>query len=175
MKELKCSAILCSLPTQPRPQVSSSNCSLIWQFCCTIYAIFHIYIEWIIVMIIALQKSSFLFLSFKEVVYREVKLHVDVKRKREFAPRDQVSLLLVVSCSLFLFTQFSSIRVVWTVFICSFSILGNSQLEFDVCRLPFKNRTRVPELTILHYFFFIVKIAPDNNNNNIFYLNTVGF
>ena len=62
-------------------------------------------------MIIALQKSSFLFLSFKEVVYREVKLRVDVKRKREFAPRDQVSPLLVVSCSLFLFTQFSSIRI----------------------------------------------------------------
>ena len=62
-------------------------------------------------MIIALQKSSFLFLSFKEVVYREVKLRVDVKRKREFAPRDQVSPLLVVFSSLFLFTQFSSIRI----------------------------------------------------------------
>ena len=140
MKQLKCSAILCSLPTQPRPQVSSSNCSLIWQFCCTIYAIFHIYIEWIIVMIIALQKSSFLFLSFKEVVYREVKLHVDVKRKREFAPRDQVSLLLVVSCSLFLFTQFSSIRVVWTVLSAHFLFweILNLNLTFAVCRLKIK-------------------------------------
>ena len=168
MKQLKCSAILCSLPTQPRPQVSSSNCSLIWQFCCTIYGIFHIYIEWIIVMIIALQKSSFLFLSFKEVVYREVKLHVDVKRKGEFAPRDQVSLLLVVSCSLFLFTQFSSIRVVWTVFICSFSILGNSQLESDVCRLPFKNKTRVPELTILHYFFSLLRLRQTTTTTTSF-------
>ena len=38
MKRVKCSAILYSLPktTQPRPQVFSVNCSIIWQICCTI-------------------------------------------------------------------------------------------------------------------------------------------
>ena len=133
MKQLKCSSILCSLPTKPRPQVSSSNCSIIWQFSCTLYVIFHIYIEWIIVMIIALQKSSFLFLSFKEVVYREVKLRVDVKRKREFAPRDQVSPLLVVFSSLFLFTQFSSIRIALNRFYLLIFCFG----KFSTWRLPF--------------------------------------
>ena len=33
--------------------------------------------------------------------------------------------------------NFLSIRIFWTVFICSFSILINSQLESDVCRLPY--------------------------------------
>ena len=33
--------------------------------------------------------------------------------------------------------NFLSIRIFWAVFICSFSILRNSQLQSDVCRLPY--------------------------------------
>ena len=62
--------------------------------------------------------------------------------KRKFVPRDQVSSLLVVYCSLFpqkisSFTRFFIHKNCFELFFsCSFSILRNSQLESDVCRLP---------------------------------------
>ena len=62
--------------------------------------------------------------------------------KLEFVPRDQVPLYL--SLLFFISTQkyvvprnFLSIRIFWAVFICSISILRNSQLQSDVCRLPY--------------------------------------
>ena len=47
-------------------------------------------------------------------------------------------LLFIISTrKLVVSRNFLSIRIFWTVFICSFSILINSQLESDVCRLPY--------------------------------------
>ena len=63
--------------------------------------------------------------------------------KREFVPRERFFPLLVAYCNiisthrLVVSRNFLSIRIFWTVFICSFSILINSQLESDVCRLPY--------------------------------------
>ena len=34
--------VLKTKTTQPHPQGFSVNCSIIWEFCCTIYVIFHI-------------------------------------------------------------------------------------------------------------------------------------
>ena len=61
--------------------------------------------------------------------------------KREFVPRDQVFPLIVVHCFLLLHknkwfhASFFHENLFWTVFICLFSILRNSQLESHVCRL----------------------------------------
>ena len=61
--------------------------------------------------------------------------------KREFVPRDQVFPLIDVYCFLLLHknkwfhASFIHENLFWTVFICLFSILRNSQLESDVCRL----------------------------------------
>ena len=60
--------------------------------------------------------------------------------KCEFVPHDQVSVRFVIYCSSFLHKlvvscNFLSIRIFLAVFICSFSILRNSQHESDVCRL----------------------------------------
>ena len=61
-------------------------------------------------------------------------------RLREFVPSDQVFPLIVVNC-LFLqlknssFTPVLYIRIVLDI--CLFSILRNSQLESDVCRLAY--------------------------------------
>ena len=60
--------------------------------------------------------------------------------KRELVPHDQVSVPIVIYCSSFLHKlvvscNFLSIRIFLAVFICSFSILKNSQHESDVCRL----------------------------------------
>ena len=59
-------------------------------------------------------------------------------------PRDQVFfftfLLLLITLtqnSSFMLPVVLFIRIVLDRFICSFSILRNSQLESDVCRLPF--------------------------------------
>ena len=59
--------------------------------------------------------------------------------RREFVLHDQFPPLLVVygiSVSV-VSRNFLSIKIFWAVFICSFSILENSQLESDVCRLPY--------------------------------------
>ena len=62
--------------------------------------------------------------------------------KHEFVPRDQVSPLFVVYCLLILlkinsFAPVLSIRTVLnSFFVCSFSILRNSQFESDVSCLP---------------------------------------
>ena len=69
---------------------------------------------------------------------REVKHHV--YGKREFVPPDPFCcrLLFIISThNLVVSRNFLSIRVVFAVFICSFSILRNSQFESDVCRLPY--------------------------------------
>ena len=58
--------------------------------------------------------------------------------KRKFVPRDHVFPLPVVYCSLHLLIvsrEFYPQELLWTVFICSFSILRISHLESDVCRV----------------------------------------
>ena len=73
--------------------------------------------------------------------------------KCEFVPNDQVSIpftcrllfiisthKLLVSCNLL------SIRIFLVVFICSFSILRNCQLESNVCRLPNLSNDREKKL-----------------------------
>ena len=63
--------------------------------------------------------------------------------KRGFVPRDQVSLHLSFTVLYFYTKICSSTQFLidknfyWAVFICSFSILRNSQLQSDVCRLPY--------------------------------------
>ena len=74
------------------------------------------------------------------------RLHVSMtftsNGKLEFVPRDQVPLYLSFTVLYFYTkicssTNFLSIRIFWAVFICSFSILRNSQLQSDVCRLTY--------------------------------------
>ena len=60
--------------------------------------------------------------------------------KREFVPRGQIFPLIVVNCLLLqpknkFSRRFYTKELFWTVFICLFPILRNSQLESDVCRL----------------------------------------
>ena len=55
---------------------------------------------------------------------------------REFVP--PCRLLFIISArKLVVSLNFLSIWIFWAVFICSFSILRNSQLESDVCHLPY--------------------------------------
>ena len=57
--------------------------------------------------------------------------------RREFVPRDQVFRLLFIASTIKVasFMPVLTIGIVRTVFICLFSIVKNSQLESEVCRL----------------------------------------
>ena len=59
--------------------------------------------------------------------------------KREFVPGDQVPLCLSSTVHYFFISLAKSLstRIFSAVFICSFFILRNSQLESDVCCLPY--------------------------------------
>ena len=62
---------------------------------------------------------------------QRLKFTLTPNSKREFFPSDQVFPLFFV-----LLCQFYPKESFWTVFICLFSILRNSQLTFAVCRMP---------------------------------------
>ena len=75
---------------------------------------------------------------------RVVKHHVYVKWQTRicttwpsFLFTCRFKLFLISTPKLVVSLDFLSIRIFLAVFICSFSILRNSQLESDVCRLPY--------------------------------------
>ena len=78
----------------------------------------------------------------KELTLERFSITFPSNYKCELVPHDQVSPLLVVYCSLFLHRRLVVSRnflreLFWADFICSFSILRNSQLESNVCPLPY--------------------------------------
>ena len=88
---------------------------------------------------------------------REVKHHVYVKRQTWISttwPSLPVAcrLLFIISRhKLVVSPNFFSIRIFWAVFICSFCILRNSQLESDVSRLSctWSLNSLVPEYLVI--------------------------
>ena len=80
---------------------------------------------------------------FFAILGREVKHHIYVKRQTRICTTwpslsFTCRLLFIISThTLVVSRNFLCIRTVWVVFICSFSILRNSQLESSVCRLPY--------------------------------------